>query len=60
MRKVLIIANLFHASPRIPGITNYLRDFGWRVTIISPSLGNDSETLLGFPKPNVEPFYDDR
>lgn len=54
MRKVLIIANLFHASPRIPGLTNYLQDFGWRVTIISPPLGNDAEILLGFPKGFIE------
>ena len=53
-RKVLIIANLFHASPRIPGLMHYLQDFGWGVTIISPSLGNDAEILLGFPKGFLE------
>ena len=49
-RNVLIIANLFHASPRIPGLTHYLQDFGWKVTIITPPLGNDAENLFGFPK----------
>jgi hypothetical protein len=54
MKRVLIIANLFHASPRIPGLTSHLQDFGWKVTIITPPLGNDAENLLGFTKRFVE------
>lgn len=50
MKKVLIIANLFHASPRIPGISSYLPEFGWEATIVTPDLGNDSGEAFGFPK----------
>ena len=35
MNKVLIIANLLHAYPRIPGITTYLKDYGWEPTILT-------------------------
>jgi glycosyltransferase involved in cell wall biosynthesis len=48
MKKVFIIANLYHASPRIPGITAYLPEFGWRATILTPILGDLHN--LGFPK----------
>lgn len=54
MKKVLVIANLFHASPRIPGVAAYLPEFGWNVTIISPPLIRNAETYLGFPKKFLE------
>lgn len=38
MRKVLIIADLFHASPRIPGLVKYLPELGWQATIITGTL----------------------
>lgn len=50
MKKVLIIANLFHASPRIPGIATHLKEFGWEPTIITVSLDNDPKNILAFPK----------
>ncbi|MFA5839211.1 MAG: glycosyltransferase [Candidatus Margulisiibacteriota bacterium] len=50
MKKVLIIANLFHAFPRIPGISTYLSDFDWQATIISPPVDDDSIRRLGFPR----------
>jgi glycosyltransferase involved in cell wall biosynthesis len=37
MRNVLIIANLLHASPRIPGLAKYLPEFGWKPIVISGS-----------------------
>lgn len=50
MKKVLVIANLFHAFPRIPGITTYLPDFDWQATIISPPIEKNLQKHLGFPK----------
>lgn len=35
MRRVLIIANLPHASPRIPGLVKYLPEFGWQPIILT-------------------------
>lgn len=49
MKKILIIANLDHASPRIPGLTNYFSDFGWQVTVLCAPCGENSEIRLGFP-----------
>jgi 2-polyprenyl-3-methyl-5-hydroxy-6-metoxy-1,4-benzoquinol methylase len=53
MKKVLVIANLYHASPRIPGISTYLSDSGWEATIITPSV-KGAENKLGFPKQFLE------
>ena len=49
MKKVLIIANLFHASPRIPGIAKYLPEFGWEPTILTVPIKEDPKNRLGFP-----------
>ncbi len=49
MRKVLIIANLYYASPRIPGVTKYLVDFGWEPTIITVPTKEDPKNILIFP-----------
>ena len=35
MKKVLIIAHLSHASPRIPGLAKYLPEFGWQPIILT-------------------------
>ena len=35
MKKVLIIANLSHTSPRIPGLAKYLPEFGWEPIILT-------------------------
>lgn len=37
MKKVLIIANMFHASPRIPGLAKYLPSCGWKPIILTGS-----------------------
>ena len=47
MKRVLIIANLFHASPRIPGLVKYLHNFGWESIILTTPLGNNPEDNFG-------------
>lgn len=49
MKKVLIIANLFHASPRIPGLVKYLSEFGWQPIILTTSLGERPDDRFGPP-----------
>ena len=49
MKKVLIIANLFHSSPRIPGMVMYLKGCGWEPVILTVPLADDPRNLLGFP-----------
>ncbi len=49
MKKVLIIANLFHASPRIPGLVKYLPEFGWQPIILTPPLGEKPYLRFGGP-----------
>lgn len=49
MKKVLIIANLYHASPRIPSVTAYLPEFGWSATIITPAVNKNFENNLASP-----------
>jgi hypothetical protein len=35
MRKILIIADLYHGSPRIPSLSKYLPEFNWEPVVIS-------------------------
>ena len=49
MNKVLIIADLFHASPRIPGLVKYLPEFGWQSIILTTPIGEDPESRFGPP-----------
>ena len=37
-RRVLIIAHLCHASPRIPGLSKYLAEHGWEPVILTPPM----------------------
>jgi len=48
MKKVLIIANLFHASPRIPTVSKYLSEFGWEPIILTGPIDKDSYRQSGF------------
>lgn len=50
MKRLLVIANLHHASPRIPALTYYLAGLGWEVTILTTRLGENPEYALGFPE----------
>ncbi|NWG11543.1 glycosyltransferase [Candidatus Bathyarchaeota archaeon] len=49
MKKVLIIAHLFHASPRIPGLAKYLPKFGWQPIILTTPLGENPDSHFGPP-----------
>jgi len=49
MNKVLIIADLFHASPRIPGLVKYLPEFGWQPIILTTHIGENPESRFGPP-----------
>lgn len=49
MKKVLIITNLFHASPRIPGLAKYLPEFGWEPILLTMPLGDNPESRFGPP-----------
>ena len=46
MKKVLIIAHLLMASPRIPGLARYLPEFGWEPIIVTAPTGSKSESNL--------------
>jgi len=46
MKKVLIVTNLFHSSPRIPGLVKYLPEFGWEPIILVPTLGEKKEDVM--------------
>lgn len=54
MKKLLVIANLHHASPRIPALLVYLSDLGWTATIVTPELGENVQSVLGFPEGFIE------
>lgn len=49
MKRLLVIANLHHASPRIPALLAALTELGWQATIVTPPLGEDAEFVLGLP-----------
>lgn len=49
MKNVLIIAHLFHASPRIPGLAKYLPKFGWQPIILTTPLGESPDAQFGPP-----------
>lgn len=49
MKRLLVIANLHHASPRIPALLAPLTNLGWQITVITPPLGSDAESSLGLP-----------
>jgi len=56
MRKALIITNLFHASPRIPGLAKYLPEFGWQSIIITgtlPEISSKKFEVIQTPFPNI-------
>lgn len=43
MRKVLIVAHLGRAAPRIPGLAKYLPEFGWEPIILMASPSGNQE-----------------
>ena len=53
MKKVLIIAHLLRASPRIPGLAKYLPESGWEPIVLTPAIEKD-QNLLGPSRDFVE------
>lgn len=49
MKKVLIIGDLFHTSPRFPGIANYMKECGWEPVILTPDIGQNPEKKFSGP-----------
>lgn len=54
MKRVLIVANLYHLSSRIPGLAKYLPEFGWQAVILTPPVGSKARISLGFPEQFLE------
>jgi hypothetical protein len=50
VRSLLIVANLCHASPRIPGLARYLPSWGWLPVIVSPGLTDGQKDLYLFER----------
>jgi len=48
-KKILVVCNFRHASPRIPGLLNTLADLGWEIHVLCPPLPENANTELGFP-----------
>jgi hypothetical protein len=49
-KKILVIADLGHASPRIPGIFSELSKFGWEVHVYSPQMSKNQKNILGLSR----------
>lgn len=49
MKRILVIASLHHASPRIPALLATFNEIGWHATVVTPPLGEDAEFALGLP-----------
>jgi glycosyltransferase involved in cell wall biosynthesis len=50
VKRLLVIANLHHASPRIPGLVSALPEHGWEAVIITTPLEANAPEVLGFPE----------
>lgn len=48
-KKVLIIANLFRASPRIPGLARYFEDLEWQPVFLTVPIGENPSSRFGPP-----------
>lgn len=49
-KNLLTIANIEHASPRIPHFLYYLADYGWHPTLLTPHWDNSMVEKLGLPQ----------
>jgi hypothetical protein len=50
VKHLLVVANLYHSSPRIPELAETLLNQGWKVTVVTPPLKDNAATVLNFPK----------
>ena len=50
MKHLLIVANLYHSSPRIPELAETLLNQGWKVTVVTSPLKHNAAIVLNFPK----------
>jgi len=50
MKHLLVVANLYHSSPRIPELVETLLNEDWKVTILTTPLKDNAATFLNFPK----------
>lgn len=55
-RKLLIVANLFHATPRIPRLVRHLPSSGWTPTIITPVIDPALKDLLNAPPEDIKDY----
>ena len=54
-RTVLLIANVFHASPRIPAVARYLPRYGWEPILLTvPTVGMESQ--FGAPPADLKEY----
>ena len=44
--KILVITDLGHASPRIPGLFSELKKLGWEIHIYSPQMSKNQKSIL--------------
>lgn len=55
-KKLLIIANLFHATPRITRLVRHLPSYGWFPTIITPAIEPGLKNLLNAPPSDIKDY----
>jgi len=55
-KKVLIIANLFHATPRITRFVRHFPSHGWYATIITPVIEPGLKDLLNAPPADIKDY----
>ena len=53
-KNILVVANLFHASPRIPRMLKRLPSLGWSPTIITPKVGEEIQNIFSAPPKELE------
>ncbi|QEL66034.1 hypothetical protein OTERR_25580 [Oryzomicrobium terrae] len=47
MHKLLVVADIQHASPRVPSLVHFFSKYGWDVKIISPGCAKDIKKHVG-------------
>ncbi len=52
-RRLLVLSNLYHSTPRIPGLCKYLPLHGWEPTVITPKIDEKGKTHVGLPMRDI-------